>query len=316
GNNLKSTRIFSLPNIPRKSARLAALDGRRHEPRSRDKEDAYDNIKVLDPITGLYGAVTPPNLQKRPTVKTLPESNKIICDLETYLNIACINKEDTITCARMKIKGIVHWSFEFWLRNSSIPNGGKQDLILHLEWKNHWSWLWSALARSVQIPAHTAPPSQQNSSSPISCHTNNPAHAAPFIPKKPAHPAPLAAQIPANPAPLAPKIPAHPAPLQTQNPAHPAPAHPDPATPIIQLMQLPSKPAHPAPLAAKIPAHPAPLAPKIPAHPAPLAPKIPAHPAPLAPKLLLMQLPLSPKNQLTQLHWHPKFQLTQLPSRH
>ncbi|POW04639.1 hypothetical protein PSTT_10257 [Puccinia striiformis] len=54
----------------------------------------------------------------------------------------------------MTVAGAYKWlvqSFDFvaaylnsphlWQSNSSIPNGGKLDLLLHLEWKNMWSWL-------------------------------------------------------------------------------------------------------------------------------------------------------------------------------
>ncbi|WAR59532.1 hypothetical protein PtB15_11B172 [Puccinia triticina] len=123
--NATRKRKYSLPDIPTiptkaKGSRL---------PAKHNQEDHFKDIEVLDPTTGLYGAVTP--LRHMPKDPVSATSTQI--DMALYLKVAHLPESDEITRARLLLNGIVKWTFflltsEAELREMGFPIGTRRLL--------------------------------------------------------------------------------------------------------------------------------------------------------------------------------------------
>ncbi|WAQ89476.1 hypothetical protein PtA15_11A165 [Puccinia triticina] len=123
--NATRKRKYSLPDIPTiptkaKGSRL---------PAKHNQEDHFKDIEVLDPTTGLYGAVTP--LRHMPKDPVSATSTQI--DMALYLKVAHLPESDEITRARLLLNGIVKWTFfllasKAELREMGFPIGTRRLL--------------------------------------------------------------------------------------------------------------------------------------------------------------------------------------------
>ncbi|WAQ84984.1 hypothetical protein PtA15_5A557 [Puccinia triticina] len=102
------TRKYSLPKIPCKRSRIA-LGGGRDGMTSACQEEPFDGIQVLDPITGLYSAITPKLLRLNPKSPASAPAHYV--DMPFYLKVAHLPDTDEVTCARLIVNGIIHWTF-------------------------------------------------------------------------------------------------------------------------------------------------------------------------------------------------------------